>query len=342
MIIYERVGRLPDVLGAGRRHAMPAVSVIVPNYNHASFLRKRLDSILDQSYKDFEVILLDDCSTDNSRDILTAYADDSRVRIEFNAKNSGSTFKQWNKGVRLAKGKYVWIAESDDYADQRLLERLVAVLERDSAIAFAYCRSRAVTEDGQVMKGFVDSYLEELDGQRWKADYIGDGDEECRNYFVVWNTVPNASAVVFRKDIYDGVGGADETLRACGDWKVWSDMAHTRKVAYICEPLNYYRSHGATVRNKFMLHVPEILCFVRDLLERFKPQQNVLEQVCKMQAEGWVPAMMSARVPLRTKVAMLKTVKAIDPHPIRRVLRPALLTARLKIQRHWRATFGLS
>jgi glycosyltransferase involved in cell wall biosynthesis len=321
---------------------MPAVSVIVPNYNHARFLRERIDSILDQSHKDFEVILLDDCSTDNSCDILTAYADDSRVRIEFNAKNSGSTFRQWNKGVRLAKGKYVWIAESDDYADQRLLERLVAVLEGDSAIAFAYCRSRAVTEDGQVMKGFVDSYLEDLDDQRWKADYIGDGDEECRKYFVVWNTVPNASAVVFRKDIYDGVGGADETLRACGDWKVWADMAHTRKVAYICEPLNYYRSHGATVRSKFMLHVPEILCFVRDLLERFKPQENVLEQVCKMQAEGWVPAMMSAHVPLRTKVAMLKTVKAIDPHPIRRVLRPALLTARLKIQRHWRATFGLS
>jgi len=81
---------------------------------------------------------------------------------------------------------------------------------------------------------------------------------------------------------------------------------------------------------------------VHDLLEPFNPQENVLEQVCKMEAERWVPAMMSAHVPLRTKVAMLKTVKAIDPHPIRRVLRPALLTARLKIQRHWRATFGLS
>jgi hypothetical protein len=77
---------------------------------------------------------------------------------------------------------------------------------------------------------------------------------------------------------------------------------------------------------------------VHDLLERFNPQENVLEQVCKMQAERCVPALMSAHVPLRTKVAMLRT----DPHPIRRVLRPALLTPRLKIQRHWRATFGPS
>jgi len=146
---------------------MPAVSVIVPNYNHARFLRKRIGSILDQSYQDFEVILVDGCPTDNSHDIIVAYADDSRVRIEFNAKNSGDRFKQWNKDVRLAKGKYVWIAESDDYADQCHLERLVAVLERDSAIAFAYCRSCADTEDGQVMK---DSWI-----LTWKSWTVSGG-----------------------------------------------------------------------------------------------------------------------------------------------------------------------
>src|SRR5246127_2931841 len=104
---------------------MPTVSVVVPNYNHARFLPERIESILRQSYQDFELILLDDCSSDDSRAILSQYADDPRVRLEFNAVNSGSTFKQWNKGVRLARGKYVWIAESDDYADERLLQRLV-------------------------------------------------------------------------------------------------------------------------------------------------------------------------------------------------------------------------
>jgi hypothetical protein len=129
------------------------------------------------------------------------------------------------------------------------------------------------------------------------------------------------------------MGGADKTLRACGDWKLWADMAHTRKVAYIWEALNYYRS---PVRSESTLHVPEILGVVRDLVERFKPQENVLEQVWRKQAEVWVPAVMSAHVPLRTKKAVLRIVKAIDPHPLRRVLRSALLTARLKIQRHWR------
>src|SRR5580698_2020180 len=117
---------------------MPTVSVIIPNYNHARFLRRRIDSVLSQTFQDFEVILLDDCSTDESRSILALYSADPRVRIEFNETNSGSTFKQWNKGVRLARGKYVWIAESDDYADARLLERLVAVLDNQPEATFAY------------------------------------------------------------------------------------------------------------------------------------------------------------------------------------------------------------
>src|SRR5437899_5669846 len=102
----------------------PRVSVIVPNYNHARYLRKRIETVLAQTYQDFEVILLDDGSTDESREILSSYASGSRVRAEFNERNSGPPFKQWNKGVGLAQGKYVWIAESDDYADPTVLERL--------------------------------------------------------------------------------------------------------------------------------------------------------------------------------------------------------------------------
>src|ERR1700757_580323 len=127
----------------------PKVSVIVPNYNHARFLRQRLDSIVGQTFQDFELILLDDCSSDDSQSILSNYADDSRVRIEFNVVNSGSTFKQWNKGVRLARGKYVWIAESDDYADERLLQRLVDALETNEKVTYVYCRSWRVMEDGR-------------------------------------------------------------------------------------------------------------------------------------------------------------------------------------------------
>lgn len=224
---------------------MPKVSVIVPNYNHARFLPMRIDSILGQSFQDFELILLDDGSTDDSRSILHRYASDPRVRIEVNEVNSGSPFKQWNKGVGLARGEYVWIAESDDYSDERFLENLAARLDAEPSAAFAYCRSWRVTLHDRT-DGFVNTWLPL---GRWTADYCADGHMECRDYMVRGNTVPNASAVVFRKAVYEHVGGTDESLRLCGDWKLWAAMALTGKVAYVAEALNYFRFHDASVRS---------------------------------------------------------------------------------------------
>ena len=221
------------------------VSVVIPNYNHGRFLRRRIESVLRQTHQHFEVILLDDCSTDDSRSILSEYSNDSRVRTYFNKVNSGSTFKQWNKGVALASGEYVWIAESDDYADEQFLQKLIERLDAEPTAAFAYCRSRRVATDGQSGR-YVDSWH---NPDRWTADYCVDGCYECRNYFAYCNIVPNASAVVFRKAVYERVGGADESLRLCGDWKVWAAMALTGKVVYVADTLNYFRFHGASVRS---------------------------------------------------------------------------------------------
>ncbi len=322
---------------------MPTVSVIVPNYNHARFLPKRIDSILGQSFQDFELILLDDCSTDESRSILSQYVGDTRVRVEFQEVNSGNTFKQWNKGVRLASGKYIWIAESDDYADERLLERLVAVLENDSAIAFAYCRSWVVDELDK-LHGFEDSCLGHLDPHRWAADFCSDGREECQNYFIYNNPAANASSVVFRKASYQQVGGVDEIMSTSGDWKLWAAMALTGKVAFLSEPLNYYRFHDATVRNRISgaLIIKERLQVVRWILDRVTPTKAALEKACADASQRWVPEVMSLHVPLGLKLKILKSAAAIDPRPIRRAVRPALLTVQRKLLRHWRSVESMA
>src|SRR5579864_3466444 len=145
---------------------MPAVSIIIPNYNHGRYLRLRIGSVLRQTYNDFEVIVLDDGSTDNSREIIESYARDEKVRIDYNSQNSGNVFKQWNKGVQKARGRYVWIAESDDYADTAFLSRMVPLLERNPEVAFAHCRSWRVDENGN-RQGFADAELERLDAKHW-------------------------------------------------------------------------------------------------------------------------------------------------------------------------------
>ena len=317
--------------------ALPTVSVIVPNYNHARFLRQRIDTILAQTFQDFELILLDDCSTDESRPILREYASDTRVRLEFNEVNSGSPFKQWKKGLGIACGKYIWIAESDDYADPHLLDRLVGVLDSDSAVVFAYCRSQVVEENGSVA-GFVDSRLRHLEPQRWTADFCADGREECRSCFVYRNVTANASSVVFRKAVCERVGGVDDTLRTSGDWKLWAAMALTGKVAYVSEPLNYYRYHAASVRNTMSdaLIIAEQLEVIRWILDRVTPQKAALRRARVEAGYSWVPALMSTRVPRDLKRRILNSVRAVDPHPLLRTIGPTLLTLRLKLLRHWR------
>jgi glycosyltransferase involved in cell wall biosynthesis len=316
---------------------MPDVSIIVPNYNHARFLPRRMDSILRQTFQDFELILLDDGSTDNSRSILTQYAKDPRVKIEFNETNSGSTFKQWNKGVRLAHGKYVWIAESDDDADVHLLERLVAALAADPGIAFAYCRSRCVDEAGR--PGDLADVHFGYDPQRWAADFCDDGHDALRGYFWLYNPIVNASAVVFRKDVYEQVGGADESLRYCGDWKLWAAMVLKGKLAYLCEPLNYYRFHAATVRSNSSdkaLHIIEPLQVLRWMVKQGALSRTDVEKVYEAQAGAWIPVVMSPSTPSALKWTILRHVWGLDPHPVRRAARPALRTVWQRIRRHWR------
>lgn len=315
---------------------MPSVSVVVPNYNHARFLRQRIDAILGQTLQDFELILLDDCSTDESREILRSYGSDSRVRIEFNEANSGSPFKQWNKGVRMARGKYVWIAESDDYAAPRFLERLVKILAAQPEAAFAYSRSWRTTEDDEV-EGFADYNLPNPD--RWTADFYMDGRELCGKYFALITPVPNASSVVFRRDLYDRVGGADETLRLCGDWKLWAAMALEGDVAYVSEPLNYFRYHSSTARNRAernAIGVKEYLDVSRWVLDRVAVPEEEIRKICEARADGWVPAVLSLRTPGELRRQIMESVRAIDPHPYRWVVRPALAAVGRKIQRHWR------
>ena len=119
---------------------------------------------------------------------------------------------------------------------------------------------------------------------RWTTDYCADGHDECRDYLIFHNTVPNASGVVFRREIYDRVGGADESLRLCGDWKLWAAMAFTGRVAYLGEPLNYFRFHDATVRNKSRYEgrdVAERLRVIRWILERVTPAEAVARKTMR-------------------------------------------------------------
>ena len=121
-------------------NALPLVSVVVPNYNYKRYLNLRIQSILQQTYQNIELILLDDASTDGSEEVLSDYQGHAKVsHILLNEHNTGNPFKQWFKGMQLAKGKYIWIAEADDLCELTFLEKVVPLMEKyqQAAVCFA-------------------------------------------------------------------------------------------------------------------------------------------------------------------------------------------------------------
>jgi glycosyltransferase involved in cell wall biosynthesis len=227
---------------------IPTVSVIVPNYNHAKYLKNRIDSILSQTYQDFEVIILDDFSTDNSSEIIEKYRNHPKIRIiEYNSSNSGSPFKQWNKGIMMARSDYIWIAESDDIADPCLLETLIGYLKKDETLGLAYAQSKYVDES-QKHIGFSKGWTDIISTTKWNKSYRNNGLNEIATGLCLRNTIPNASAAVFKKKIYLQSGGAEESMRVCGDWIAWLNILSISDVQFHAEILNFHRCHQVTSR----------------------------------------------------------------------------------------------
>lgn len=218
------------------------VSVIIPNYHHARYLKERIDSVLEQTYRDFEVIILDDCSPDDSREIIETYRTREKIaHIVYNEHNSGSTFVQWQKGFDLAQGEYIWIAESDDFADLEFLSSCVEQLESDPSCTLAYTESRLVDAKSRPMKKRMKgAYSKGSPCDMWEGD-----DFVLRN-MLRCNTIYNASMVVFRKAAIP----ADKTymqFRLNGDWLFWVKIALQGKVAHINAPYNNFRQHEVKV-----------------------------------------------------------------------------------------------
>src|SRR5947208_15578803 len=118
------------------------LSVIIPNYNHGVFLKERIESVINQTERAIEIIILDDNSKNNSQEIIKEFAArDKRIKFEFNLKNSGSVFQQWQKGISQASHDLIWIAESDDSCDNNFLSAIIPYFRKDKKIVLAFADS---------------------------------------------------------------------------------------------------------------------------------------------------------------------------------------------------------
>lgn len=216
------------------------ITIIVPNYCHAKYLDQRIQSILNQTYQNFELIILDDCSPDDgaSKAVIEKYRSNPHVsHIIYNEQNSGSTFKQWNKGIELAKGDYIWIAESDDFCEPTLLEELVRQVEAHPSCSLVYALSQQVDGNGNVKGNPVKSH----------ANKFLQGKDFIRRYMCCENPVYNASSAIFKKDAALRIDRQYMDYKGAGDRLFWIEIAEQGDVAIVNNPLNYFRQHGDKV-----------------------------------------------------------------------------------------------
>jgi glycosyltransferase involved in cell wall biosynthesis len=220
---------------------MVKVSVIIPNYNHASYLKQRLDTVLAQTYQDFEVIILDDMSADNSRDIIEQYRQHPKVsNITYNHVNSGGPFNQWKKGIELAKGDYIWIAESDDWCENTLLETLVEGLDGNGQCVLAYAQTYTVNQKNEI---------EQVSSHNKLAEYVK-GTTYIKEYLTTGCSIWNASMALFKKEAYKNVSQTFTGFKMSGDWLFYIELARQGDVFISGRVLNYFRNHDKDVSGK--------------------------------------------------------------------------------------------
>ncbi|MFI3328432.1 MAG: glycosyltransferase family 2 protein [Rikenellaceae bacterium] len=257
---------------------MPKVSVILPNYNHSRYLTQRIESILNQTYQDFELIILDDKSPDDSVSVIERYRDHERVsQVVINENNSGSTFKQWDLGFSLAQGEYIWIAESDDYADETFLEKCVAALDAHPTVGFCMTDSHCVDSEGEIVNYKVINRIELKDRSSSNKPIKYNGKELVKQKLIKYNIAYNASMILFRKAVLSSIPVDYKGYKACGDWLFWGEIALRHDVARVPERLNYFRQHNNKVSAKSKqsgLGSIEPCEVMADLIERYANNCN--------------------------------------------------------------------
>ncbi len=222
------------------------VTAVVASYNHAEFLVQRMESLIAQTYRDLEILVIDDCSTDQSVEVLRKYQSHPKVTLVVREQNGGWVAVS-NQGVEMAKGEFVLFANCDDDCDPSMIQRLVAAMRAHPTAGMAFCRSMLVDErDNPLGDDFT--VREPSFRARCSTDTLLSGAETSR-FLLHSCVIPNLSAALFRRECFASVGNLSSSYRVCCDWDLFFRITARYDVAYVAEPLNRFRQHSSTIRS---------------------------------------------------------------------------------------------
>lgn len=271
------------------------ISVVVPNYNYSNYLYQRVYSILNQNYKIHELIILDDASKDNSlfyiEQIEQKISEFVNVKVVVNDINSGNAFSQWQKGMNLASGDYVWVAEADDYAKENFLNEVVSPLKKNNNIVISYADTGFIDSNGYITKNSLVDQIDILKTNHWNASYVNKGIAEINCYSYLNCTIPNVSGTIIKKGNYDEIFEEAKKFHQSGDWFTYLNILNLGDISFINKTLNYYRVHGNNISQTFdkkahILEIQRIYKFIKEKYGIDEEQQiqmyNRIKFLCKV------------------------------------------------------------
>jgi glycosyltransferase involved in cell wall biosynthesis len=220
---------------------MPRVSFLVPCYNLGHLLAECVMSILGQTYGDFEILILDDCSPDTTPEVACSF-EDPRVHHLRNEMNLGHLVN-YNQGIRRARGDYIWLISADDCLRRPyVLERYVDILERHPKMGYVFCPTVRLVDGRE--DGVMDSTVPV------PTDCVFPGRAFVRDHLMVSDCVPAPSAMA-RKECYERISDFPLDLPYSGDWYLWCMFALHYDVGYFVEPMVYRRYHDSNMSHHF-------------------------------------------------------------------------------------------
>lgn len=262
------------------------VSVVIPNYNYARYLPERLGSIFNQTYPIYEVLFLDDKSPDDSvivaRDVAEQYKRELPVLL--NDENSGSVFKQWEKGTQAVHGEYLWIAEADDSAEPNFVEEMLKSFDDKTVLGFS--DSKQIGTNGESLGESYHFYLKHLNMFEKNEEFSISGQLFAKSALSIKNCILNVSAVIFKRVVLENTFKKNrkqlQDYKVAGDWYLYSNISLSpgANVAYVNKSLNAHRRHQVSATHSLNIdkHIKEIMAVQNYVASKIKLDRANSEQ----------------------------------------------------------------
>lgn len=218
------------------------VSVCIPAYNQENTIQEAIQSALDQTYQNIEVVVIDDCSTDKTLERIREMKDE-RIRLHENEKNKGMV-ANWNKAVMSARGEYAIMLHGDDRLHPDSIRHKMEMFKKDKNVVLAFSATRIIDGDGKVI----------MERHAMKGDAIVNGKKFARKSYHHRNMYGEPSNILFKSGLVEKLGGFDDVTCYTTDWLMWMEISSYGKVGYVDEVLMDYRidADNMTSRIKFI------------------------------------------------------------------------------------------